>query len=339
VIATGRALLERLLAREDLGEDDGARLLGVLTDADVPDALKAGLLVALRAKGETGTELRGMALAMRRAAVPVPLPAGLHAVDTCGTGGDGRGSFNVSTAAALVVAAAGVPVVKHGNRSVSSRSGSADLLDALGVRLAATPHDALRQLAALGFTFLFAPAFHPATAAVMPARRALGVRTAFNLLGPLTNPAAPAVQLVGAFSATAARCLADALSGMPIARAVVVHGDGGWDEATPCGRFLRLDVTPGRVDEAEVDPHDAYGVPRATEAELAGGDAADNAARLRSIVGGERSAVRDAVLINAALALEVAGAAPDPASAFALAAAALDDGRAAALLDGLVERS
>lgn len=330
-----KVLLEQLLQGQDLSTADAGRLLTALTSPDVSEAMKAGLLVALRAKGETGAELAGMALAMRRAAVQVQVPSDIDVVDTCGTGGDGSGSFNVSTAAALLVAAAGVPVVKHGNRSVSSKCGSADVLELLGVKLAGDPVQARRQLIDHQFTFLFAPAFHPATAAVVPVRRALGVRTAFNLLGPLTNPAWPRFQLVGTYDEASARCMAEALSAMPITRCFVVHGAPSWDEATPCGPFLKLDVRPGAVVETVVDPLTVYGTPRAEPEALAGGDAAVNAALMQQLFSGAPSAIRDAVLLNAALVLELMGRADGPKAAFDMAADVIDSGRATWFLSRL----
>jgi anthranilate phosphoribosyltransferase len=330
-----KAILEALLAGRDLEEAEAGELLRGMTSSTVPEALKGAVLAALRAKGETGAELRGMALAMRRAAVPIVVPGGTPVVDTCGTGGDGSHSFNVSTAAALVVASAGVKVVKHGNRSVSSKCGSADVLEVLGINLVAGPEQALRQLEELDFTFLFAPAFHPAMKAVAPVRQAMGVRTVFNLLGPLSNPAAPPFQLVGAYSVEAARVLAEALSGMPIERCFVVHGAPSWDEATPCGPFLRFDVRPGRVVELEIDPLFTYGVPRCSAESLAGGDAAHNARLLRQLMAGAHGPIRDAVLLNAALVLELVGRAETPRRAFELAAEVLDSGRGTWFLDRL----
>ena len=213
-----------------------------------------------------------------------------------GTGGDGSGSLNLSTGAALVAAAAGVPIVKHGNRSVSSKSGSADVLEALGIRLPQTPAAARRRCSTRrSFTFLFAPNFHPAMKAIAPVRRALGIRTVFNLLGPLTNPAAPPFGLIGAFDLPTARLLADALAGMPIQRAFVVHGEPGWDEATPVGPFVVFDVRPGFVRRERRDPAH-YGIPRCTAADLAGGDAATNARAIEAVLlGQDRGPHRDAL--------------------------------------------
>ncbi len=327
---TPQALLERLLAHEHLSDEEAHGLMDVLLDEAVPQAVKGGLLVALRAKGETADEVRGLTLGMRANALAVDI-SGDGLVDTCGTGGDGHHSFNVSTATALLLAAGGIPIVKHGNRSVSSKCGSADVLETLGVPLYADPQAAAAAFHEHGFTFLFAPVFHPAMKAVVPTRRALKIRTVFNILGPLSNPAAPQYQLVGAYAPEVARLMAETLSGLPITRAFVVHGEGGWDEATPCGTFLLLDVTPGNVEEHTIDPLD-YGVPRCTEADLAGSDAAGNAQLLRDLFEGEHSARRHAVLLNTALTLQLLGHHRAPRDAYAAAAAIIDDGRAAGFL-------
>jgi anthranilate phosphoribosyltransferase len=327
---TAAALLRHLLAREPLDDDLADAFIAALVDPSTPDALKGALLAALSAKGESGRELRGLALALRNRAAPVACPPG--AADTCGTGGDDSGSFNVSTAAALVVAAAGVPVVKHGNRAVSGRCGSADVLEALRVPLSHDADAAARSLDRAGFAFLLAPSFHQATAAIRDVRRALGVRTAFNLLGPLTNPAAPPFQLVGAWDADAGERLAAALAELPITRAAVVHGAPGWDEATPCGPFLRWDVTPGHFSRREIDPLFSYGLPRRDPSELAGGDALDNARLMRDVLSGARGALRDTVLLNAAIVLELA-LELTPREALNRAAHTIDSGAAAWLLD------
>jgi anthranilate phosphoribosyltransferase len=293
------------------------------------------LLAALRAKGITAVEVRGFASAMRALARKPVLPEGTPALDVVGTGGDASGSFNLSTGAALLVAAAGVRVVKHGNRSVSSRSGSADLLESLGLPLPLDERAAGECLAQTGFTFLFAPHYHPAMREVAPVRRALAVRTVFNLLGPLTNPAAPPFALIGAYSAEAARLMADTLAGMPIERAFVVHGEPGWDEATPVGPFELHDVRPGRVVHTQRDPRELR-LARCAGSDLAGGDAAHNAAGLRAVFDGrDRGPHRDAVLLNAALALEVCGAVPDATTGLEAAAGAIEDGAAARLLGKL----
>ncbi len=327
-----RDTLERLLNRQDLGEAEAADLLVALTDPATHPAMGGALLAALRVKGLTADEVRGFAAAMRRLARHPTLPAGPPAVDVVGTGGDASGSFNISTGASLLSAALGVRVVKHGNRSVSSRSGSADLLEALGLPLPLDEQRAGECLAATGFTFLFAPHYHPAMKEIASVRRALGVRTVFNLLGPLTNPAEPPFALIGAYSRDAARLMAETLAGMPIERVFVVHGEPGWDEPTPCGPFELYDVRPGRVTRSERNPAD-YGLERCLPHDLAGGDAAHNAVGMRAVFAGEdRGPHRDALVLNAALVLEVTGAMDDPRAAIRAANEAIDRGDAMRLL-------
>ncbi len=330
-----RETLERLLNAQDLAEAEATDLLVALTDPATAPAMAGALLAALRAKGLTAGEVRGFAAAMRSLARRPSLPPGGPAVDVVGTGGDASGSFNISTGASLLSAALGVRVVKHGNRSVSSRSGSADLLECLGLPLPLDERRAGECLAATGFTFLFAPHYHPAMKEIAPVRRALGVRTVFNLLGPLTNPAEPPFGLIGAYSRDAARLMAETLAGMAIERVFVVHGEPGWDEPTPCGRFELYDVSPGRVERSERDPLDC-GLPRCTAQDLAGGDAAHNASGLRAVFTGEdRGPHRDALVLNAALVLEVTGTVHDPRAAVRAANEALDRGDGVRLLGRL----
>lgn len=331
-----RDLLETLLGGTDLRQEQAEELLSALISTEVAPERKAAALAALRTKGETAEELRGLAMAMRAEALPVRPGPGAPLVDTCGTGGDGSHSFNVSTATSLVLAGLGLRVVKHGNRSVSSKCGSADVLEALGIPLATTAEQAEAQLADTGFTFLFAPVFHAATKAVVPVRRALGVRTAFNLLGPLSNPAAPQFQLIGAFDEEATRLMAHALSGMPITKAYVVHGEPGWDEATPCGRFLLCEVTAGKVEERRLDPLTDYGIERCAPEDLGGGDAEMNSGLMRQLLQGERGPIRDAVCLNAALVLQLTGRIADGREAVAAAGQALDSGRVQQVVDALV---
>ncbi len=297
--------------------------------------MAGAFLAGLRAKGETADEIRGFATAMRKLALRPEIPTGAPIVDTVGTGGDGSGSLNLSTGTGLLAAAAGARVVKHGNRSISSKSGSADMLECLGVRLPLDTAQAVACLEATQFTFLFAPAYHPAMKAIMPVRMAMGVRTVFNMLGPLTNPATPPFQLIGAWDVPAARLMADALAGMPIERAFVVHGEPGWDEATPVGEFVLFDVRPGKVTETRRTPED-YGLQRCAPSDLAGGDAAHNAAELRRVFSGEdQGAHRDALLMGTSLVLEVQGMAKNAVHGVELAATAIDSGNAAAFLGRL----
>ena len=351
-----RDVLERLLAGESLPEAEAQQLLVQLTDESLSPAMVAAQLVALRAKGVVAEEVRGFAKGMRALARRPELPEVGKTVDVVGTGGDGSGSVNLSTGAALLAAAAGAQVVKHGNRSISSRSGSADLLEALGLKLPLQGADIGGCLTATGFTFLFAPHHHPAMKAVGPVRGAMGIRTVFNLLGPLTNPAAPPFGLIGAFNLDTAKLMAEAFAGLPIERVFVVHGEPGWDEPTPCGPFHLFDVksvgsklpptvtdglTPTRdgapvgasllatVTHTVRDPLADYGLPRCRPEDLAGGDAAHNAERLLQVFRGEdQGAHRHALLLGAALVLEVTGQAATPRDALAMAAAAIDSGAA-----------
>jgi anthranilate phosphoribosyltransferase len=324
--------LERLLDHENLDAAEAQQLLTSLAATDVPPALAGGVLAALRSKGETADELRGFAAAMRALSRKPHIANVAGAVDIVGTGGDRSGSINISTGAALLAAAAGLKVVKHGNRSISSRAGSADVLEALGMPMPLDETAAGECFAMYGFTFLFAPYYHPAMKAIAPVRAALGVRTVFNVLGPLSNPAAPPFHVIGVFSLEMARLMAEALSRMEIGRAFVVHGAGGWDEPTPVGPFTLLDVRPGRTEESTRSAAD-YGLPACRAQELAGADAHHNADALRRVLqGAERGAQRDALVLSAALALQVTGAEPEPHAAAARAGAAIDSGAAAQLL-------
>jgi anthranilate phosphoribosyltransferase len=328
-----KALLERLIAGQDLSQDEASDLARAMASGAVEPAMAGALLTALRIKGEAANEIRGFALAMRELSRHPDLPAGDDYVDIVGTGGDGSGSLNLSTGSALLAAAAGLRVVKHGNRSISSRSGSADALAALGLPMPLDEAAAGRCLAATGFTFLFAPHYHPAMKHIAPVRQALGVRTLFNVLGPLVNPAEPPFAVIGAASERLAALMAETLAAMPIRRAFVIHGAAGWDEATPIGPFLCFDVADGRVERGLRDTED-FGVPRCSEADLAGGEPESNAERLELALRGQDSAAhRNALVTGAALALEVTGAAADFASAIDRARQAIDDGSAARLLD------
>jgi anthranilate phosphoribosyltransferase len=327
--------LESILEGNHLTEAAASALLIGLTRPELPPAMAGALLAALRAKGVTGDELRGFAAAMRSLARRPQLPPGGPAVDIVGTGGDKSGSFNLSTGTALLSAACGLRVVKHGNRSVSSRAGSADVLEALGLKLPLDEARAGECLTATGFTFLFAPHYHPAMKSVAPIRQAMGVRTVFNILGPLTNPAEPDYHVIGAFNLETAELMAQALSGMKLRRAFVVHGAEGWDEPTPMGPFTLLDVHAGSITRSLRTPAD-FGLSVCNSAELAGGDAAFNAAALKAVLQGrERGAHRDALVLGAALALEVTGTCATPREAMIRAGAAIDSGAAARLLGQL----
>jgi anthranilate phosphoribosyltransferase len=320
--------LQDLLERRDLTEIEAASLLEVLATSDLAPAMAGALLAALIAKGVTAGELRGFAGAMRALARKPNFTSAPDAIDIVGTGGDFSGSFNLSTGAALLAAACGLPVVKHGNRSVTSRSGSADLIERLGFTLPLDEHLAAQCFAATGFTFLFAPYYHPAMKTLAPIRAALKVRTVFNLLGPLTNPAAPRFHLIGAYDESTALLMANTLLGTQIERAWVVHGAAGWDEATPIGPFVAFDVTHGTIRRQELDPRD-FGLSSCTSADLKGGDAAVNLAALHAVFDArDRGAHRAALVLQCGLALFIAGRAASIASGIETAGAAIDSGQA-----------
>jgi anthranilate phosphoribosyltransferase len=330
-----REILEHLLERRSLREDQAGTLLRMLTAPDLAPAVAGALLAALRAKGVTAEEVRGFAGAMWALAIKPALPTAIDAIDIVGTGGDGSGSLNLSTGAALLAAACGVPVVKHGNRSISSRSGSADLIEAIGFTLPLDENRAAECFVATGFTFLFAPYFHPAMKALAPIRTALGIRTVFNLLGPLTNPAAPRFLLVGAYDAQTAELMAGTLAGTQIERCWVVHGACGWDEATPLGSFVAYDVRNQRVDRLEINPEE-FGIARCTAGDLAGGDAKTNLKALIDVFEGrDQGAHLDTLVLQCGLALMISGRASSIAGGIALARAVVDSGKALAWLQRL----
>ncbi len=330
-----KPLFEQLLDRRSLSETQAEVVLRALTQPDLPPALSGAVLAALRTKGVVADELRGFARAMRSLARRPEIPAGVAAIDIVGTGGDASGSFNLSTGTALLVAACGLPVIKHGNRSISSQSGSADVLEQLGLQLPLDERAAGACLDACGFTFLFAPHFHPAMKAIAPVRQALGVRTVFNILGPLTNPAAPPFHVIGAYSAEIAELMAQTLSGLDVRRAFVLYSSNGWDEPTPAAPFTVFDVRPGSITRGSRSVAD-FGLAACSAESLAGGTAAQNAAALRAVLRGEdRGPHRDALLLGAALALEVAGAVSGPREGVSRAARAIDSGSAAGVLERL----
>lgn len=321
-------ILEQLLYGESLTEDQAFELMCALAEDDMAPPQAGALLAALRSKGETPDEIRGFALGMRQLARKPQLPAGLDAADCVGTGGDGSGSLNISTGTSILAAACGIPMIKHGNRSVSSKSGSADVLECLGINIAEDADSAIEGLTKNNFAFLFAPGFHPAMKNIMPVRVAMGVRTVFNILGPLTNPAEPPYHLIGAFNLEMAEVMANALAGMNLKRAFVVHGEPGWDEASPAGVFDLFDVTPGSVKHERRDPQD-YGIPRCTPEDLAGGDAQENAAALAAVMNGEdKGAHEDALVLGAGLLLEITGRVTDLNAGIAQAREAITSGAA-----------
>jgi anthranilate phosphoribosyltransferase len=334
------AVLDRLLRGEDLEEETAEALMGALMSGTVESPLVAALLVALRAKGESSTEVAGMVRGMIAASTRVVLPAEVaaRAVDTCGTGGDGAGTINVSTLAALVVATTGVPVVKHGNRAASSLSGSADLLEAWGVTIELGPDAAADVLADVGITFLFARTFHPAMRHVAPVRSALGVRTVFNLLGPLSNPAGVTRQVVGVPDERMGELVAATLARLGHRHALVVRGDDGLDELTTTTTSRVWEVRAGEVSGWRVDPAE-LGIAPTTLDELRGGDVARNRTLADDILDGRGGPGSELVALNAAAALLVADVVDDLGAGLELARVALADGAARDVRDRWVARS
>jgi anthranilate phosphoribosyltransferase len=331
------ALIEKLQRRQDLTVEESAAAMDEIMEGRAQSAQIAGLLIALAMKGERPREVVGLARTMRARSTKLSriYP---DVFDTCGTGGDRAHTFNVSTVAALVVAASGVTVAKHGNRSVSSRCGSADLFEALGVNITAQPAVVERCLQEAGIAFFFAPIFHPSMRHAAPARKDLGVRTAFNLLGPLTNPAGAARQLVGVPRPELTELVARSLGLLGSARAWVVHGADGLDEVSTTGYTKVSEYRDGAVNTFYVHPAD-LGIPKAAPEALRGGDAAENARIARDVLNGSRGAPRDIVLLNAGVSLLVAGVVPDIAQGISRAASALDSGAADAALRRLIELS
>jgi anthranilate phosphoribosyltransferase len=331
---TVQQALARLLDGHDLSRDESRAVMDEIMRGAATPAQIGGFLVALRLKGETVDEIAGCAEAMRAHVLAVR-PKREDLVDTAGTGGDGAGTINISTAAALVAAAAGAGVAKHGNRAVSSASGSADVLEALGFRLELPPERIERSIDELGFGFLFAPTHHPAMRHAAPVRRELATRTVFNVLGPLTNPAGARAQVVGVYAPELVRTIAEVLAELGARRAFVVHGAGGIDELSPAGPNLVAEVVDGTVHEREIDPLD-LGVPRCDPADLRGGSPMENAAAIEDVLAGEDGARRSAILLNAAGAIAAAGQARDLRGGLELARRAIDSGAATARLDELI---
>jgi anthranilate phosphoribosyltransferase len=331
--------LHRVAAREDLSAADARNAMLAILGGDATVAQVAAFLVALRMKGETAAELTGFARAMREKSHRVDVALnGEPLLDTCGTGGDGACTFNISTIAAFVTAGAGVRVAKHGNRSISSHCGSADLLEALGVRILPDPALAAEAIRKIGIGFLFAPAHHPAMKHAQPARLELKMRTVFNLLGPLTNPAGAQRQLIGAPSEEAAELMAGALAELGTERTFVVHGDGGLDEVSTIGLTMAFEVAGGAVSRQAWMPED-FGVPRASLEDLRGGDLARNVEIANAVLHGEEGPQRDIILANAAAALVAAGRAETLRKGVVLAAESIDSGAAREKLRMLAEFS
>jgi anthranilate phosphoribosyltransferase len=330
------SFLHKTVNRDNLSVGEAQIVMELVLAGDVSTAQLAAFLVALRMKGETSEELVGFARAMREKAVAVSVDLhGEPLLDTCGTGGDGACTFNISTVAAFVVAGAGVRVAKHGNRSISSQCGSADVLEALGVNIALTPEQMGRAIRDIGIGFLFAPAIHPAMKNAQPARSELKLRTAFNLLGPLTNPAGATVQVAGAASIRSAELLAESLATLGVQRAFVVHGLDGLDEITTTTETLALEIRGGAIAHSTLRPED-FGVRATDPAELKGDDKETNARIARAVFDGASGAPRDIVLANASAGLVAAGKASDFRQGMAIAAESVDSGAAKRKLADLV---
>jgi len=332
-----RPLLEKVMRREDLTADEAAAVMREVMEGRASSAALAALLAALVMKGERPAEIVGFAQTMRAHAVPLRVPAG-EVFDTCGTGGDRSGTFNISSAAALVVAASGVTVAKHGNRSVSSRCGSADVFEQLGVNIGAAPAVVERTLHDAKIAFFFAPTFHPSMKHAAQTRRELGIRTVFNLLGPLTNPAGARRQIVGVPRAELTDVLARSLLMLGSERAWVVHGADGLDEISTTGHTKVSECRAGAVHTFYVHPSE-FDLPQAAPADLQGGDAAQNAEIVRRILAGERGAPRDVVLLNAGVALFVAGEVASVREGISRASIAIDTGAAVATLEKMAQGS
>jgi anthranilate phosphoribosyltransferase len=324
------AILKRAASGERLASAEAASAFGAMMSGSVSEMRMAAFLTALSVRGPSVAEIAGAARAMRAAMTKVDAPR--NAIDVCGTGGDGAGTLNVSTATAFVVAACGVPVAKHGNRAMSSRTGAADVLETLGVPIDLDAEAARKSLVDPGFAFLFAPSYHPAMKNVAPVRRELGFRTVFNLLGPICNPAGVRRQLIGIYAREWLEPVAHVLADLGTERAWIVHGEDGLDELSTTGPTRVVMLEDGRVTVRDIEPEDA-GLERASLAALKGGTAADNARAIRELLAGAKGAFRDIVLLNAAAALVIAGEASNLRDGVARAGEAIDRGRASDALE------
>jgi anthranilate phosphoribosyltransferase len=334
---TPREAVVALASPRDLTRAEAASVMRAIMTGGATPAQVGAILTALSMKGAKGDELAGFAGAMREFAVPFPHGLAGPCIDTCGTGGDESGTFNVSTATAFVVAGAGLPVVKHGNRSVTSRCGSADVLAALGARLEIPPRRMAGVLRSTGIAFLYAPLYHPAMKRVAGIRQELGLRTIFNLLGPLTNPAGARIQLLGVYRPDALVTMAGVLRLLGAERAMVVHG-GGLDEITTTGPTLVAELGAGGLREYRIEPGD-FGIPVSDITDLRGGDASENARILREVLSGEGGAARDAVIMNAGAAISLGGLARSLAGGISLAEESIDSGAALGKLEAFIRRT
>jgi len=336
ILADLRGAIAKIAAGNSLTQEEAAEAFDLVMSGAATPAQISALVMGLRVRGETVDEIAGAARAMRAKVLTVRAPEG--AIDTCGTGGDGKGTFNISTCAAFVVAGAGVPVAKHGNRAISSRSGSADVLKELGVNIEASPETISRCITECGLGFMFAPAHHAAMRHVAQVRTELGTRTIFNLLGPLANPAGAKYQIIGVFGKEWVEPIAQVLALLGTIRAWVVHGGDGLDELTTTGISDVAVVDAGKVSTFRISPRNA-GLPDARSEDLTGGNAVENAAHIRAVLGGLKGPLRDIVLLNAAAALLVAGKANTLREGVALASESIDSGKALAVLEALVPLS
>ena len=330
-----QAVISKLLEGTQLSRAEARAVMDEIMRGEATPAQIGGFLIALRAKGETADEITGCAEAMRDH-VLVVRPRREDLVDTAGTGGDGAHTINISTAAALVAAAAGAAVAKHGNRAVSSACGSADVLEALGFTLELEPQRIAESIDELGFGFLFAPSHHPAMRHAAAVRKELATRTVFNVLGPLTNPAGARAQVVGVYSPELVRTIAEVLARLGARRAYVVHGGGGIDELSPVGPNLVAEVVDGQVLERRLDPEAELGIPRCSVDELRGGSRAENAEAIREVFAGKNGGRRDAILLNAAGAIAAGGHAADLREGLEVARRTIDSGAAAERLELLI---
>ncbi|MFY8156340.1 MAG: anthranilate phosphoribosyltransferase [Rhabdaerophilum sp.] len=328
-----KPLIAKAAAGLPLSREEASLAFAQMLSGEVTPAQMAGFLMALRVRGESVEEITGAVSAMRERMVKVEAPAG--AIDVVGTGGDASGSWNVSTLAGLIVAACGVPVAKHGNRAASSKSGAADVLQALGVKIGQSPDIVAKILTETGFAFMLAPAHHPAMRNVAPVRTELGTRTMFNILGPLSNPAGVKRILLGVFSASWLEPVAETLRDLGTERAWVIHGSDGLDEMTTTGPTHVVELANGRLRRFEVTPEEA-GLPRSAPEALKGGEPGRNAAALRDVVAGKPGAYRDIAILNAAGVLVVAGKAATLKDGAGMAAEAIDSGKVSALLDRVI---
>lgn len=331
-----KPLIAKVASGEALSRDEAEAAFDIMMSGEATPSQIGGFLMALRVRGETVEEIAGAVATMRAKAVPVDAPPG--AIDVVGTGGDAAGTYNISTTAAFVVAGAGVPVAKHGNRALSSKSGAADVLKELGVNIELAPEKVAQCIREAGIGFMFAPAHHSAMRHVGPSRVELGTRTIFNLLGPLSNPAGVKRLLVGMFSPDWLEPAADVLKELGAEAAWMVHGAGGVDEISVAGRTQVVELKDGRITRFEISPADV-GIAEAPLEAIKGGEAAENAKALRSLLEGAPGAYRDTVLMNAGAALVVAGAAKDLGEGVALATASIDQGKARSSLDTLIKVS